>query len=78
MLTAWQRVLNWGWNPNWQLQSPYLSWSGVHYAGGYAIGQLMDMMDTQIATQEPLQLDLSPFQSGVYLVRWGSSFSFGK
>jgi hypothetical protein len=30
-----------------------------------------ELMATQIATQEPLQLDLSTFQSGVYLVHWG-------
>ncbi len=36
LLAARQRAINWGWNPNWQLQSPYLSWAGVHYAGGCA------------------------------------------
>jgi Secretion system C-terminal sorting domain len=36
LLTARQRAMNWGWNPNWQLQSPYLSWTGVHYANGCA------------------------------------------
>jgi hypothetical protein len=33
--------------------------------------ELGQLIHSQIAAQEPLQLDLSDFQNGVYFVRWG-------